>query len=166
MKINDDHLFHGAALTQIAEHKQFTAINVVRISGDVSRSAFRINDDIGIYLKYAQNPKPPADDYIFTFSELNKSELAALSKKYEKLFIAMVCVHDRQICCLAYSELQDWLEKRRLALGSKEDTSTILVGLRQGGYFRVNMNEPGRRKIYLGQPQLVPRKRFPDALFQ
>jgi hypothetical protein len=27
MKIADDHLYHGAALLQIAEHAQFTAIN-------------------------------------------------------------------------------------------------------------------------------------------
>jgi hypothetical protein len=65
MKINDDHLFHGAALTQIAEHPQFTAINAVRFKGVLSRSAFRINDSLGVYLKYAQKPKQPAGDYIF-----------------------------------------------------------------------------------------------------
>ena len=27
MKIRDDHMFHGAALIQIAEHPRFTAIN-------------------------------------------------------------------------------------------------------------------------------------------
>ena len=40
MKINDDHMFHGAALTQIAEHHQFTAINGIRIGKKLSRCAF------------------------------------------------------------------------------------------------------------------------------
>ena len=59
MKINDDHMYHGAALTQIAEHPQFTAINAFKHANRPSRSAFRINDDIGVYLKYASKPKGP-----------------------------------------------------------------------------------------------------------
>jgi hypothetical protein len=165
MKINDDHLLHGAALTHIAEHTQFTAINTVRITGALSRSAFRINDSIGIYLKYALEPKAPSADYIFTFNKDNKSELTSLSRQYERLFIIMVCYKHRQICSLHYSELQAWLNRRRRALGKDEHTSTILVGLAKGKAFRVNMNQPGRRKVYLDTPQLVPRIRFPDCLF-
>ena len=166
MKINNDHMVHGAALTQIAEHPQFTAINAVRINSEVSRSAFRINDSIGVYLKYAQKPKPPAHDYTFTFNKDNKSELAKLSQQCDKLFITMVCVQDRHVCCIQYSEFQAWLMKRQRVLGNDEDTSTILVGLPKGKEFRVNMNLPGRRKLYLSTPQLVARKRFPDALFE
>lgn len=33
MKIHDDHLYHGAALTQIAEDDQFTAINALKLGG-------------------------------------------------------------------------------------------------------------------------------------
>jgi hypothetical protein len=46
MKINDDHMYRGAALTQIAEHPRFTAINAFKFS----RSAFKANDGIGIYI--------------------------------------------------------------------------------------------------------------------
>jgi len=35
--IDDDHMFHGAALTQIAEHPAFTAINSFEDNGDKSR---------------------------------------------------------------------------------------------------------------------------------
>lgn len=58
MKITDEHLYHGAALTQIAEHPSFTAINGIRIGGKLHRSAFRINDSIGVYFKYASKPTP------------------------------------------------------------------------------------------------------------
>jgi hypothetical protein len=166
MKINDDHLYHGAALTQIAEHPQFTAINAVRVGGGISQSAFRINDSIGVYLKYASEPKPPAEDYIFTFTKANKDELAKIATQSDKLFVALVCIDDRQICCLEYSELQAWFQKRQHALGKNEDRSTILVKLPKGKEFRVNMNQPRRRKVYLADPQLVPRNRFPNALFE
>ena len=50
MKINDDHMYHGAALIQIAEHPQFTAINSFPHDGHASRSAFLVNLDIGMGL--------------------------------------------------------------------------------------------------------------------
>ena len=62
MKINDDHMYHGAALIQIAEDPRFTAINVFQGGEGVSRSAFRINADIGVFLKYATKPKPSVSD--------------------------------------------------------------------------------------------------------
>jgi hypothetical protein len=53
MKITDEHMIHGAALTQIAEHKQFTSINAFIHKGKTSRSAFKINDGIAVFLKFA-----------------------------------------------------------------------------------------------------------------
>ena len=67
MKINDDHMYHGAALTQIAEHEQFTAINAFEHGGKTSRSAFIVNHDIGVYLKYAGKPVGRYKEYQFTF---------------------------------------------------------------------------------------------------
>ena len=166
MDIKNDHMFHGAALTQIAEHPQFTAINGVRIGKQLSRCAFRINDNIGVYLKYATKPKPPYQDYIFTFMSRHKGELRKLNHRCEQVFIALVCVEDRHVCCISYGEFTAWLERRRLAQGKDEDASTILISLPAGKAFRVNMNRPGRRKVYLGDPQLVPRNRFPNVLFE
>ena len=56
MKINDDHMYHGAALTQIAEHPTFKAVNAFWLNGKKSNAAFRINDTTGIYVKYAGFP--------------------------------------------------------------------------------------------------------------
>ena len=164
MKINDDHMYHGAALTQVAEHDRFTSINAVRFSKKLSRSSFRINEFIGVYLKYAG--KLIGDDYNFTFSKDNKKELVKLQKLCEKVFISLVCVADRQICCISLEEFNNWIGVRQSALGSAEDVSTILIHLPKGKAFRVNMNKPGRRKIYLAKPQIVPRNRFPNALFE
>jgi hypothetical protein len=157
-------MYHGAALTQVAEHDLFTSINAVRFSKKLSRSSFRINETIGIFLKYAGNPV--GDDYNFTFSRDNKKELVKLRDLCEKVFIALVCVADRQICCISLDEFDDWIEKRHSSLGSAEDVSTILVHLPKGKAFRVNMNKPGRRNTYLANPQIVSRKSFPNALFE
>lgn len=164
MKINDDHMYHGAALTQVAEHERFTSINAVRFAKKLSRSSFRINESIGIYLKYAA--KLIGTDYNFTFTKDNKQELIKLQKLCDKVFVALVCVADRQICCISLDELNNWLAARNAALGGKEDVSTILVNLPKGKAFRVNMNQPGRRNVYLSKPQIVARNRFPNALFE
>ena len=163
MKINDDHMYHGAALTQVAEHDLFTSINAVRFSDRLSRSSFRINETIGLFLKYAG--KRIGSDYIFTFSKENKKELESLKRRCELVFISMVCVEDRQICCISLDEFNAWLKKRSAALRKHEDISTVLVNLLRGKAFRVNMNQPGRKKIYLSSPQIVPRNRFPNVLF-
>lgn len=166
MKINNDHMYHGAALTQIAEHEQFTSINGVRIGGELSRSAFRVNETIGVFVKYGTEPKPPDNDYIFTFTAHNKVEFQSLNRRCDDVYLAMVCVEDRHICCISYAEFSEWINRRRRALGHAEDTSTILVGIPRGKAFRVNMNMPRRRRIYLAKPQLVPRNRFPNVLFE
>ena len=166
MKINHSHMFHGAALTQIAEHHQFTAINGMRIGTRLSRCAFRVNDSIGVYLKYASDPTQPHNDYIFNFELDAKKEIKALNSVSDKVFIALVCVSDRQICCISYEDFENWIKERQQKLRKKENTSTILVRLPKGKYFRVNMNEPGRKNLYLKDDQLVARNHFPNALFE
>ena len=166
MKIRKEHQFHGAALTQIAEHPQFTAINAVRTTGDkISRSAFRINDEIGIYLKYATSPVQSSDDYIFTFEPSHKEELQKLRDMCQKVFIVLICVKGSEICCIPYRDLTRWFKKRYSEVGKNEETSTLLVGLPRNKSFRVNMNQPGTRGTYLDHPQIVSRNRFPKALF-
>ena len=166
MRINQDHLYHGAALTQIAEHEQFTAINAVRVNKRPHRSAFRINDSHCVYLKYATKPTKPHDEYIFTFLEAHLDDLKQLSKKSDKLFVALVCVEDHEICLLPYQTLLDLIAKRHTKKGSLEDQYTLLVLLESGKQFRVNMNLPNRRKFYVGESVLIARKDFPNRLFE
>ena len=53
MKIQDEHFYHGAVLNQIAEHEQFTAINALTVYGKKVKGAYKVNNDIAVYLKYA-----------------------------------------------------------------------------------------------------------------
>ncbi len=77
MKITDEHMFYGAALSQIAKDERFTAVNSVEYQGRRSRSAFHINTDIGIYIKKADHPKS-VNEYLFTYTQDNLLELKEL----------------------------------------------------------------------------------------
>lgn len=165
MQIHNDHLYHGAALTQIAEHKQFTAINAFKMKDGISRSAFLINDEIGVYMKYATKPKLPYKEYGFTFRVEHLAELEKIAKKCDSVFIGLVCVNDRQICCLRYETLLDLVEKRKADRGMSENQYIVLVTLPQNKAFRVYMSPAGVKKKILGDPILIARNAFPDALF-
>ena len=165
MKIHDDHLYHGAALTQIAEHPQFTAINALKVGGKPIHVAYRINDDISVYFKYATKPTPRFQEYIFTFTADHMKELLQIAHATPKTFIALVCVKDREICCLPHSELLKLVASRENALSGPEDVHTILVSVPKGKSLRVYVNAPGKKKTILGKELVVSRNAFPDGIF-
>ena len=165
MKINDDHMYHGAALLQVAEDPRFTAINSIEVSGQKSRSAYRINDSIGIFLKYASKPSRTYREYTFTFTDDHLRELAEVDNQVTNTFIALVCVKDREIACLTLPQLQELVERRREDKGTPEEQYAVLVTAPQGKSLRAYVNAPGRRKCILGKELLIKRRSFPDALF-
>ena len=54
--------------------------------------------------------------------------------------------------------------KRRVEHG--EETYTILVTISKNSRFRVYMNYPGRKKMYLSKPIIISRNQFPKILFE
>lgn len=165
MNIHDDHLYHGAALIQIAEHDQFTAINSLTSNGDVVRVAYRINHDIAVYFKYARKPTKAFREYPFTFTKHQLDELAVISNANPNTLIALICVKDRAICCISYEQLQALVALRAKAKGGSEDQYVVLVTSPKGKNFRVYVNAPGVRKTALGKPLKVPRNAFPNLIF-
>jgi len=166
MHINDDHLYHGAALTQIAEYPTFKAINAFEVEdGEKSRSAFIVNHDTGIYLKYASKPSEHYREYVFTFTTSNLGELKALTTHYDRVFVVLVCIRAKEICVLTFDEFEKHRSKRETAFGGVEPQYQLLVTARTNKGFRVYMNQPGKRKLSLPQ-QTVARRRFPRAIFE
>ena len=166
MKIGNEHLYHGAVLNQIAEHPQFTAINALRVGGETSRSAFKINNDIAVYIKYATQPTAPYREYVFNFNADNLLELTNISDADNDLFLALVCVRAKEICCFSYGILVDLIAERRRQRGANEDQYTILVTLNRRESFRVWMNAPGERGAYLREPDVISRNACPTVLFR
>jgi len=165
MKIHDDHLYHGAALIQVAEHPTFKAINSMKVNGVVSRSAFQINQDIGLYLKYAVKPMKSFDEYQFTFTEKHLEDLKLIADSKPNLFIALVCVEGREICVLSHRQLQELVKTRRASKGESEPQYIVLATMKKNQAFRVYVNKAGIRKYFAGKPLVVPRNSFPALIF-
>lgn len=165
MKIHDDHLYHGAALIQIAEHPQFTAINSFHLQGETNRSAYKINDHIGVYLKYCFSPTKVFKEYTFTFNAHHLEALKAMEAQVQRVVLVMVCVKTREICCITMEELKGMIEKRIKAKGSDEDQYIVKVTAPKGSSMRAYLDYPGKKKTMLGNAIVVPRNRFPSQLF-
>jgi hypothetical protein len=163
MHIDDDQMFHGAALVQIAEYGEFKAIN--RFESTSARGAFRINTDIGIYLKHASRPTETHREYVFTFNKKNLAELEAIKVQCPKLFVGMVCVKARQVCCISMEEFQKHIKRRQKDLGRPEEQYQILVTMPHDKGFRVYVNAARKKRLSLKQ-QIVSRNRFPAVLFE
>ena len=166
MQIHDDHMYHGAALIQIAEHPEFTAINSLKIKGDVLHNSYRINDTIGVHFKYASTTTKAFKEYPFTFPQDELDELAQIHGVVDKLFVVLVCVKDRQICCLSYDELTILIDRRKSAKGAGENQYVILVTAEKGKSLRAYINAPGVKKTTQGKMLIINRNAFPDLLFE
>lgn len=165
MKIDKDHQYHGAALVQIAEDPHFTAINALKNNGTNVRNAFRINDNIDVYLKYATRPVSRYKEYRFTFGQEHLDQLKKIAGATGKLFLALVCIRGREICCLPYENFHELIERRRKAKGSDEDQYVILITLPLGKSFRAYVNIPEKKGKILGKSFVISRKDFPGRLF-
>jgi hypothetical protein len=163
MHIDEDQMFHGAALVQIAEYASFKAIN--RFEDLSARGAFRINTSTGIYLKHASNPTGRYHEYLFTFNKKNLSELEALKRLCTRLFVVMVCVKAREICCVEIADIENHIERRRKSLGRAESQYQILVTIPHDKSFRVYANVARKKGLSL-KKQIVSRNGFPAILFE
>ena len=164
MEIKDKHLFHGAAIIQIAEDEHFTAINPLQVNGATTHNAFLINTNIAVYPKYASNPKGKHKEYQFTFKQENIEELERIHEHHPNVYVLLVCVHDREVCCLTYAQFRDLYNRRVKQVGHEEEQFVILATL-PARKFRVYVNAPGVRGKLIGKEILVARSGFPGMLF-
>lgn len=165
MKIQDEHLYHGAALIQIAENANFTAINALRIGSEVVSSAYKINDHIAVYFKYAVSPHGSYKEYGFTFTSDHVTLLRRVAVVNGSAFIALVCVGAREVCVITVDQLAELIARRQKANGGQEDQYTLLVTAEAGKSLRVYVNHPGKKRKILGKPIVVSRKAFPNSVF-
>ncbi len=164
--IDKDHKYYGAALLQIAEYDQFTAINAVKFLGKTTRCSFVINTGIGIYLRYRSETNPTChSEFSFHFNQNNLEELEELNKRMEHVFIVLICDEAKGICCIPYEMFCDLVDKRRKAKDEIENIYTILVTAQARQSFHVYINCPGKRNTIISGKHVVPRTTFPKCLF-
>lgn len=163
MKVEEKHFYHGAAVMQIAEDEHFTAINPLRLNGTICHNGFLVNENIAVYFKYAG--KPNGNHYQFNFKQESIEELKRIKEQHPHLFIALVCVQDREICGLTYEKFSKLHQRRRKNAGHDEDQLVVLAQLPEGKKFRVYVNAAGTKNTHLGRQFLVARMGFPGMLF-
>jgi hypothetical protein len=170
--IDDNDLYYGAALKQIADHKLFKSINAVWEPGGKSRCVYRINTDIGVYIRAAT--KPANGEFVFNFTPENIGQVKKLEKVCRKVFVALVCYHARtvaggsrmaqyrQICVLRPSEIDALVEAR----GTPGVQHNILVTVPESKSMRVAVTVPGRKNRRTQLRRKVPRSAFPRVIFE
>lgn len=164
LKIRIEHKYIGAALMQIAEHPQFTAINSMKIKDKHVNNAFKINNNIGIFCKYASKPNEK-NKYLFTFNSEQMENIKLIHNTNEKLCLALICIEDEEICCLSYEQFEMLLESRRKSAKGDEEQYQIIVTAKQGASLRVCVNAAGKKGATAGKPIVISRKSFPESVF-
>lgn len=103
-------------------------------------------------------------EYQFTFTKEHRTELKNIVSAGGELYIALVCVKDKHICCITYQEFEKLLEARRESAGRIESQLVILVTLNPGEAFRAYVNSPRKRGTLLKPKLTIPRNRFPEIV--
>ena len=165
MKIDDEHMYHGAALTQIAKDPRFSGIGPFQHESSASKRSFIINGAVGVYLQYSKRPVSAFNEYHFSFGDGELTELGSLRAKTESVALALVCVQDGEICAVPYEELLRLIDLRRTAYGRDEEMYVIAVKVLKGRMFRVYVSAPGKDGRMLDDAVKVARSKFPARLF-
>ena len=170
--ILDRQKYHGAALIQVAEHEEFTSINRIPLPGTRAHSAFSVNEEIGIFLKYATAPSnTERAEYKFGFTKENLDDIEVLEEDLGDAYAVLIICDDvrdnKEICCVPYSmlsRLKGYRDRRNENLGrSEEDGVDVYVQIRYAQPFEVNVKSPGRPGY--AWRENIPKGSFPDIIF-
>jgi hypothetical protein len=145
MQIQEKDIFHGAALTQVVEHKSFKALN----RATTKYGHYLINSDRALFVKYRKPNKSP---WQHTFSEDDVAAIVAEIKKGQLVFLCLVC-GTTTVCALDSTEIQSVLDLQA------DVQQWIRVEIPKGGSCHVSGTK-GKLK------RAIPHSSFPDKLFK
>jgi hypothetical protein len=144
MKIQEQDLFHGAALTQIVEHKSFKALN----RGSQKYGHYLVNKDQHVFVKYGKSNVTP---WKFTFAPDEIEAIRGEADKSKSVFICLVC-GPITVC----------------ALNRAEFTNTIDLSASGQQWIRIDVPKNGSCRVSGSAGSLkrrVPHNSFPDKVF-
>ena len=144
MQIQEKHLIHGAALTQIVEHESFKALN--RAGPEMGH--YVVNTDTRLLVKYSKHEASP---WSFTFNISHVDILAQDMASGYSVFLCLVC-GTTTVIALNEDEIRTAIDL--------EDSGTqwLRVELPQGGSPHVR-GKAGSLK------RTIPHKSYPSRLF-
>lgn len=142
MKIQQKDYYHGAALTQIVEHKSFKALNKT----DEKYGHYKINHDIRLMVKITSIADEP---WQYT---VNASDLATIGEDInsgDQFFLCLVCGL-KTICLLDSNQVQQLLD----------------ISSRDQQWLRIKTT--GSLRAWSARIELqhaIPHNAFPDRMF-
>ncbi len=145
MKIQEQDRFHGAALTQIVEHKSFKALN----KASDKYGHYLINTDRHVFIKYRKAESTP---WSFTVQPEELRAIAAELVAGPTVYLALVC-GSVTICALRSDEIQSVLDL------SATEPQWIRVNVPKGGSCHVTGSGGALKRT-------VPHNSFPNKLFE
>ena len=145
MKIQDLHFYHGSALTQIAEHESFKALNKT----DAKYGHYRVNTDRQLFVKYRTNRRSP---WHFTFQLDETAAIRRAIETKERTFVCLVCGRNT-ICCLRQEELEQLVDIRSRV------QQWIRVEVPKGGSLHVTGKAGALSRT-------IPHNSFPSKVFE
>lgn len=149
MAIPQRSFYHGAALAEITEDPHFTSIN--RIARVDCSSAYQVNHNIGIYIKYSATPREE-NVWHFTFTPDHQDEVRTLFDIYgDKTYLVFVC-NDVGICIVEFGVFASIVDMNH------RDNEWCEVFRPNGGSFRVRGARGAHRRA-------IPINSFPRVLF-
>jgi hypothetical protein len=98
MKVQEQDIYHGIALTQIVQHESFKALN----SGSGKQGHYLINSDRHLLVKYRTND---GDTWQFTFGSSEIESIKKMELKSSLVFICLVCAQST-VCVLSLDEIK------------------------------------------------------------
>jgi hypothetical protein len=144
MKIQDQDLYHGAALTQIVEHASFKALN----RGSEKYGHYLVNKDQHVFIKYRT-----AGGTSWTFT-MQGDELKAIRDQINgksRVFLCLVC-GDVTVCALDQDQIASVIDL-------KSSTSQwIKVTVPAGKSCRVSGSQGSLQRV-------IPHNSFPEKIF-
>lgn len=142
MKVQEQDIYHGIALTQLVEHSSFKAVNKT----SKTYGLYDLNHDRRLFVKYRSNENEP---WSFTFQP---AEMKVIGVPTERdTFVALVC-GTTTVCALMLDELEAVLDL------SVNGTQWVRVEAPAGASMRV-FGPLGRL------PRVVPHNSYPQKLF-
>jgi hypothetical protein len=98
MKIQQQDLFHGAALMQVVEDPQFKALNK---AGDGKYGHYVLNNDTRLFVKYTTGAGP---EFVFNLSDSDVAAIREDEAAGHNVFLVLVC-SDVTICAVVSDDL-------------------------------------------------------------
>jgi hypothetical protein len=149
MTVSQRSFYHGAALYEITQDNHFTSIN--RLPNLDCSSAYQLNHDTGIYIKYATTGSNAS--WRFTFSPEHQREIRKIYDIFQnKTYIIFVC-EDQGICIVDYGIFAACIDLNH------RESEWIEIYRPDGGSFRI-------RGVNGDYSRAIPLNSFSKILFE